>query len=324
MQRPYSPSPRSPVRGFWLALVTALCWGVLPLAMALLVRELSPWTITWWRLAGSALLLVAWLGLRGQWPRLAGNPQLRWGWLLFATGGLVGNYVSYSGSLQHITPSVAQTVIQLSPMLLLLAGLRLFGERFSRGQWAGFAILLAGLLLFFNRRLAELATFRGELATGVGLLMLSSILWAGYGVAQKKLLGGLTPLQVLLLLFLGGSALLLPMAEPLQVLEADGLGVALLLFGVANTMIGYGAFAEAMAAWEVSRVSAVVSLAPVVTLGSMALVNHWHPGLLPAEGLNGTSLLGALAVVSGSVTCALSAAPPASAPPPPSSPPTTR
>ena len=290
-------------------MLTALAWGLLPLAMAVLVRQLSPWTVTWWRLSGSALVLFAWLGYRGEWPGLRGAWRGQWRWLLLAAVGLVGNYVAYASSLQHTTPSVAQTVIQLSPMLLLLAGLWLFDERFSRGQWLGFAGLGAGLLLFFNHRLAEVATLHGELAVGVGLLVCSAFLWTSYGVAQKKLMATLRPLQILLLLFVAGSLLLLPLAHPLQVLRADATGIALVLFGIANTLVGYGAFAEALGAWDVSRVSAVVSLAPIITVGSMSLAEHWLPGVLPAEGLNALSVLGALAVVAGSVTCALSAAP---------------
>ena len=310
MQRPPAPpSARSPVRGFWLAVLTALAWGLLPLAMAVLVRQLSPWTVTWWRLTGSAVVLGIWLGRRGRWPARQGAWRGQWPWLLLAAVGMVGNYVAYASSLQHTTPSVAQTVIQLSPMLLLLAGLWLFDERFSRGQWLGFACLGAGLLLFFNRRLAEVATLHGELAVGVGLLVVSSLLWTAYGVAQKKLMATLQPLQILLLLFITGSALLLPLAQPLQVLRADATGLALLLFGIANTLVGYGAFAEALGAWDVSRVSAVVSLAPIITVGGMALADRWLPGVLPTEGLNLPSVAGALAVVAGSVVCALAAAP---------------
>ncbi len=163
-------------RGFALALLTAVTWGSLPVAMALLVRQLTPWTVTWWRLAGSAVLLGGWLGWRGHLPALRNVVRQQGAWLALATVGLVGNYVCYATSLRFTTPSVSQTVIQLAPMLLLLSGLVLFGERFSRGQWAGFALLAGGLLLFFNRRLPEIAGMHGNLAFGVGAVVMSSLL----------------------------------------------------------------------------------------------------------------------------------------------------
>lgn len=294
-------------RGFALALLTAVTWGSLPVAMALLVQQLTPWTVTWWRLAGSAALLGGWLGWRSQLPPLRAVLRHQGAWLALATIGLVGNYVCYATSLRFTTPSVSQTVIQLAPMLLLLSGLLLFGERFSRGQWVGFGVLAGGLLLFFNRRLPEIAGLHGSLAIGVGAVVLSSVLWTGYGIAQKKLMQSLAPTQILVVLFAAGACVLLPLAHPADVLQLDTRGIALLLFGVANTLVGYGSFAEALAVWDVTRVSAVTSVAPVVTMSVMAIVNRLAPGTLPIEGLNGLSLAGAVLVVAGSVACALSA-----------------
>lgn len=295
----------APQRGFALALLTAFSWGTLPLAMALLVHQLTPWTVTWWRLAGSALLLAGWLAWHGRLPAMGPVLRQQSTWLVLATLGLVGNYVCYATSLRFTTPSVSQTVIQLAPMLLLLSGLVLFGERFSRGQWAGFGLLLGGLLLFFNRRLPEIASLQGNLAIGVGAVMLSSVLWTGYGIAQKKLMASLAPAQILLVLFFAGTVVLLPLAEPAAAFRLDSLGVGLLLFGVANTMVGYGCFAEALAVWDVTRVSAVTSMAPIITLACMSVLNRFAPGILPVERLNWLSIAGAIAVVAGSAACAL-------------------
>jgi drug/metabolite transporter (DMT)-like permease len=79
----------------------------------------------------------------------------------------------------------------------------------------------------------------------------------------------------------------------------------MLVFCCANTLIGYGAFAEALEHWEMSRVSAVLALAPLTTLSGMWLIERIAPHLLEPEGLNPTSIVGALLVVSGSALCAL-------------------
>ena len=77
--------------------------------------------------------------------------------LAVATLTLIGNYVLYLVALDHATPSVTQVVIQLAPLMLLVGGVLVFREPFGRAQWVGFAVLAAGLLLFFNERLPELA-----------------------------------------------------------------------------------------------------------------------------------------------------------------------
>jgi drug/metabolite transporter (DMT)-like permease len=79
----------------------------------------------------------------------------------------------------------------------------------------------------------------------------------------------------------------------------------MLAFSCANTLIAYGAFAEALDHWEVSRVGAVLALAPLFTLVSSRLVNRFAPGLLPAEELSMLSFMGAVLVVAGSALSAL-------------------
>ena len=72
-----------------------------------------------------------------------------------------------------------------------------------------------------------------------------------------------------------------------------------------NTVAAYGAFGEALTHWDMSRVSAVLATAPLFTIGGMWAVEHAGLRLVPAEGLNGASIVGALMVVAGSMVCAL-------------------
>jgi len=133
------------------------------------------------------------------------------------------------------------------------------------------------------------------------------VAWAGYALAQKQLLTQLASEQVLFLLYLGAVPLLLPPAHLAQLLALDGLQLGMLAFCCANTVIAYGCFAEALEHWEVSRVSAVVTLAPIFTvLGVHAAAWVW-PDAAPAEALSGWNLLGAALVVGGSMTTALGA-----------------
>ena len=68
--------------------------------------------------------------------------------------------------------------------------------------------------------------------------------------------------------------------------------------------MSYGV-AAALEHWEASRVSAIVSLAPIVTLVVGWVVSIIDPTLVAPEHLTILALVGAVLVVSGSVALAL-------------------
>jgi drug/metabolite transporter (DMT)-like permease len=293
--------------GFWMALSTAVLWGLLPIALKYVLTGMDAYTITWWRFTVSLLGLGAFLSWRGQLPPVRKARGAALVLLGIALVMLAGNYVLYLIALDHTTPSVAQVVIQLAPLLLLLGGVFVFRERFDPRQWIGFAVLVAGLLLFFNERLPLLLRPTEGLGLGVMLMVASAIAWAIYGLAQKQLLVHFTARQVLWMLYVGATVLLLPTARPAAILELDGMQLGMLAFCCANTLAAYGAFGEALHHWDVSRVSAVLSIAPLVTIGSMWLLEQSGIALVAPEGLNSLAIIGALAVVAGSIVAALAA-----------------
>lgn len=291
--------------GFALALTTSLFWGLLPIALKLLLAAMDPLTITWYRFAVASLALGLFLKLKHRLPMPLTLDRGGWVLLGICILGLTSNFVLYVLGLSRASPTVTQVVIQLSPLCLLLGGLVVFHERFTALQWSGFAVLVGGMLLFFNRRLPELAHVSGGVGLGVLLLVIAAILWAAYALAQKHLLRSLASEQLLFLLYSAAVALLFPPVKFATVLDLTTLQLGLLAFCCANTLVAYGAFAEAIGHWEVSRVSAVISTAPLFTLLGMRLVEFFAPGLMAPEVLNGLSVLGALAVVAGSCLCAL-------------------
>jgi drug/metabolite transporter (DMT)-like permease len=268
---------------------------------------MDPYTITWYRFATSAFVLGLVLAATHRLPPLKSLTRRDWLLLAMALLGLVGNYICYVFALHHVTPTVVQTVIQLAPMFLLIGGLLYFHERYSRWQWLGFGVLITGLLLFFNRRLPELTDMSGGLGLGVALLVIAAAVWAVYGLVQKQLLKQMSSQQILWVLYLGAVGLLLPFTHIGSVADLNRFEFWMLLFCCANTLLGYGAFAEALEHWEVSRVGAVLALAPLVTLGGMWLAESVVPDLVQSEGLNALSIVGALLVVAGSALCALGA-----------------
>lgn len=291
--------------GLFLALVTTLLWGVLPIMLKPVLQAMDPVTVTWYRLLSSGLILLAWLGACRRLPALQplkGNGR----WLLgLAVFGLTANYVLYLFGLERLSAGTTQLLIQTAPVMLLLASLVVFRESFSRGQLAGLLVLLLGFGLFFNQRLDELFGSLGSYTLGVLTVLAAALVWVFYGLAQKQLLTVWSSAQIMMVIYLACALLLTPWAQPRQLLELSSLQLWLLVGCCLNTLVAYGAFAEALAHWEASRVSAALALTPLVTLLAVAMASGLWPAAVQAEALNALAYGGALLVAAGSALAAL-------------------
>ncbi|MCQ4346835.1 DMT family transporter [Pseudomonas stutzeri] len=291
--------------GLFLSLITVLLWGILPIQLKQVLQAMDPVTVTWYRLASSGLILLAWLAASRRLPSL--HPLGRRGHVLLALaiGGLTANYVLYLLGLERLSAGTTQLLIQTAPIMLLLASLLVFGERFGRVQGLGLAVLLLGFGLFFNQRLDELFGALGDYTLGVLTVLAAALVWVVYGLAQKQLLTQWSSAQIMMVIYLACAALLTPWAQPAQLLALSPLQAWLLLACCLNTLVAYGAFAEALAHWEASRVSATLALTPLVTLGAVAAAASLWPAWVPAEELNPLAYGGALLVAGGSALVAL-------------------
>ena len=291
--------------GMLLALVTAVLWGVLPIKLKEVLQVMDPVTVTWYRLLVAGSILLAYLAASRRLPRF--RPLGRKGsWLLLlAIAGLTANYVLYLVGLNLLSPGTTQLVIQMAPILLLVSSIFVFRERFSLGQGMGLVVLLLGFALFFNQRLQELLTSLSDYTAGVLIVLLAALVWAFYGLAQKQLLTVWNSLQVMMVIYLACALLLTPWAHPMQALQLSPLQGWLLLACCLNTLVAYGAFAEALAHWEASRVSATLAITPLVTFSAVALAASWWPDHVRPEQINWIGYAGALLVVLGSALTAL-------------------
>lgn len=291
--------------GLSLALVTAVLWGILPVKLKQVLQVMDPVTVTWFRLLVSGSLLFLWLASVGRLPNF--KKLGRKGKILVALSvfGLVGNYVLYLIGLRMLSPGTTQLVIQVGPILLLISSIFLFKERFSIGQGLGLVVLLIGFGLFFNQRLEELLTSLGDYTAGILTVLAASAVWTFYGLSQKQLLTVWNSLQVMMVIYLFCALLVTPWAHPAEALLLSPLQGWLLLACCLNTLVAYGAFAEALAHWEASRVSATLALTPLVTLASVATAAWLWPDYVKPEDLNGLGYGGAVLVVVGSAVTAL-------------------
>lgn len=291
--------------GLFLALLTAVLWGILPVKLKQVLQVMDPITVTWYRLLVSGSLLFAWLAATRRLPSFAPLGRRGKGLVAICTLGLVGNYVLYLVGLKLVSAGTAQLVVQIGPVLLLVGSVLVFKERFSLAQGIGLALLLAGFGLFFNQRLQELLTSLSGYTTGVLVILLASLVWVFYALGQKQLLTVWNSMQVMMVIYLFCALLLTPWAQPLEVLRLSALQGWLLLACCLNTLVAYGAFAEALAHWEASRVSATLAITPLVTFVAVALAAWLWPDFVMAEQINGLGYFGALVVVLGSALTAL-------------------
>lgn len=292
--------------GFMLALTTAVLWGMLPIALKVVLADLTANSITWVRFVVAALFVTVVLVKKQQLPAWRGHTTKTNVLLLVAIAGLLSNYILYLMGLHLLTAETAQVVIQLAPFLMMLGGVWLFKEQLLLWQKLGAVLLVVGLLLFFNERFLTLIQHASSDSVGVLLVIVAAVTWAAYALAQKQLLVVFNSQQIMWFIYLCGALCFLPLIDLQPLPQLSTLQWGMLGFCCVNTIIAYGAFAEALEHWEASKVSAVLAITPLLTIFFSHLAHWVWPEFPTPQQLNGWSMAGALLVVAGSAITALS------------------
>jgi drug/metabolite transporter (DMT)-like permease len=291
--------------GLGLSLITVVLWGLVPVALAIILNKLDTYTINWFRFATSFILLGCYLFKQGNLPKLE---QLRSVPLyLFASAilGLTGNYIFFVMGLKATSPSHAEVLIQSAGAFLSLGGLLIFKERYTRYQWMGVGVLIAGFMGFFYEQLKVLATESDRYISGSIMLIVAGISWAIYALIQKQLLTKLDSTHIMWVIYGACGIFFGAMAKPQTLTQLNSIEWIALIFCGLNTVIAYGAFAESLQHLEASKVSAILALAPIFTIVSMSITAWLLPGLVTPERITSLGLLGAILVVAGSMSISL-------------------
>ncbi|MBW4493357.1 MAG: DMT family transporter [Oscillatoria princeps RMCB-10] len=297
--------------GLALSLFTVFMWGILPIALKVTLQVLDVYTIIWFRFLVSFGVLGVYLAARRELPAPEKLRSTTLGLLAIATVFLAMNYGLFMLGLAQTSPANAQVLIQLAPVLMGLGGLAIFKERYALHQWVGLGVLTSGFALFFHEQLRTLISAQSTYLLGSGLVVIGAAAWAVYALAQKQLLQQLPSSNIMMVLYGGCALLFSPFAAPQRIVALvemrnfPSLHVGMLIFCAFNTVMAYGAFAESLEHWEASRVSAVLAVAPIVTLIAIWAVSLLVPALIPPERITVLGVMGAVLVVAGSVTIAL-------------------
>ncbi|WP_373541984.1 DMT family transporter [Chamaesiphon sp.] len=299
--------------GLGLSLITVTLWGILPIALAIILKKLDIYTINWFRFVTAFILLSCYLLKQGNIPKLSQLRSVPLYLFAIAILGLTANYIFFVMGLKATSPSHAEVLIQSAGLCLSLGGLAIFKERYTRYQWMGVSILIAGFMGFFYEQLKVLATesvggaspLENRYINGSIILLLAGITWAIYALAQKQLLTQLDSTHIMWTIYGACGLIFWTVAKPQTLIDLNAIEWIALIFCGLNTVIAYGAFAESLQHWEASRVSAILALAPIFTIVSMSITAWLAPGLVTPEHLTSFGLFGAILVVAGSMSISL-------------------
>ncbi len=295
---------QQPLLGFMFALITAMAWGSLPVALKQVISVMNTQTIVWYRFMVASVALILLLGMTKKLPKLSQLSIHYRRLALIGVLGLAGNFFLFNSSLNYIEPSVAQIFIHLSSFTMLLCGVVVFKEKLGLHQKIGLAVLIFGLGLFFNDRFDVLFEFN-LYSVGVMLSIAASLVWVAYGMAQKLMLRQFSSQQILMMMYIGCALVFMPFAEFSQVQNLNGIAFVCFIYCCLNTLIGYGAYAEALNRWDVSKVSVVITQVPLFTILFSHLFHYIAPEYFANPQLNTVSYIGAFVVVLGAIMSAV-------------------
>jgi len=136
----------NPRRGYILGLTAYVIWGIFPLYFKLLASvpaaEIIVNRVLWSALFGSLLLLV-WKH-PGWWQELRDNPK-RLGVLTISGLLIAANWLTYVWAVNNDRMVEASLGYYINPLVNVLLGLLLLGERLRPLQWLAVALAAAGV-----------------------------------------------------------------------------------------------------------------------------------------------------------------------------------
>ena len=192
---------------YLLLTLTALIWSGNAIAGKFAVGSVPPMALTFlrWLLAAIVQMIIATAPLKRDWPQIRKNAgQL---FLMGAIGFGGFNLLLYNAL--HSTTALNVTIEQSAmPMLIVLLGVFIHGERGNWRQISGIILSLAGVAVTAAHgdlaRLIALQVNRGD-----GLMLLAVLAYSGYAITLRSK-PALHPLSFLAILSLSAAATALP------------------------------------------------------------------------------------------------------------------
>jgi len=256
-------------RGILLSIVTALLWGVLPIILKISLQGFTIGTIAWFRFSLAFLLLGIFLQSKGGRPlNIIRKPP----WMgVFGGLCLTANYYWVTLGVEISGPSNMAVLIQTASIFLVLTGVFVFRERLTIRQISGMFIVAAGLALFFfdkqNRVIMSSEYYFADF-----LIIMAALVWVGYMISQKFLSQEHGAQSLNFLVYAVATVTLVGTVEWSEFASAEYNAWWALVFCGINTLVAYGALAEAVKYIPLALISVIISLNPLITLIGMQIL----------------------------------------------------
>jgi drug/metabolite transporter (DMT)-like permease len=287
-------------KGALYAVFTASLWGFMAIVLKIITSELSPVTVVWFRFAIAFVVLGTWtLIFRRSDFRIFLRPPFL---LILTAFFLALNYLGFIAGIKYVSPSSSQVFIQIAPVSFALSGIIIFREHVNWRHILGFILVLAGIGLFYSEQLRELAAGGEHFTRGMLLVLGGGLSWAVFATLQKSLLAKISPNQLNLFIYGACALALLPLVKFVQLQGLPAAHWYLLIYLGLNTVLAYGSLAMAIKLTEATRVSVIITLNPIITFVTMAILSKMEVSWMDPETFSLLSLFGALMVLGGAIT----------------------
>jgi len=286
-------------KGVLYAAFTASMWGFMAIVLKVITYELPPVTVVWFRFFSAFLLLGLYtLLFRRKDFVIFKRPPI----LLFLAAIFLGlNYLGFISGIKYVSPSSSQVFIQIAPVSFALSGIIIFREHVSWKHVVGFLLVLLGIGLFYSEQLRDLTGTDENFTLGMLLVLGGGLSWAIFATMQKALVRKLHPNQLNLFIYGFCAIALIPLVQFSKFQGLTATNWFLLFYLGLNTVLAYGSLALAIKLTEATRVSVIITLNPIITFVSMAILTQMNVPWIEPESFSILSFLGALTVLGGAI-----------------------
>jgi drug/metabolite transporter (DMT)-like permease len=256
------------------ALAAVTMWGLAPVATRTAVGYLAPVPLLVLRLTAAAVVLLPWAlpVFRALRPRSAGRL------LAAAAFGLIGYNLPVTVGLQWLSASSAGLLLATEPILVVVLGYLLLGERAGRRVWLGSAVALAGVLALAGPEALAVSGGYRALA-GTGLVLAASLAFAAYTIVLRPLSATHGAVPATAASTVAGAIFYLAFAGTLSAPKLTALPAAswaeIAFLALGSTAAGMLLWNRAVLAIGSTRASLLLYLEPAVSvLGGIALLGE--------------------------------------------------
>lgn len=287
-------------KGILYAMFTAFMWGFMAIVLKVITYELPPVLVVWFRFMIAFVLLGIWtLIFRRKDFGVFRRPPYQ---LFLAALFLAMNYLGFIAGIKYVSPSSSQVFIQIAPVSFALSGIVIFREYVNWRHIVGFMLVLSGIGLFYSEQLGQMTGGGGDHFTlGMLLVLGGGLSWAVFATFQKGLVRKLHPNQLNLFIYAVCALGLLPLVRFTALQGMPSVNWILLLYLGLNTVLAYGSLALAIKFTEATRVSVIITLNPIITFVTMAILTRMKVPWIESESFSLMSVLGALTVLGGAI-----------------------